>query len=217
LNRRYEKRGQYCQRLADTAQLCDALIEPSMQTPLAEIVQYVFLDRDGVLNKKMPEGRFVTTPQELVLCPGAAWATSRLNQIGVKVILITNQRGVALGLYSEDELLAIHQRLGQLLAAEGAHLDGIYYCPHQRESCECRKPKPGMILRAFGEFAGADVNNSLMIGDSLSDIQTGHSIGMQTVFIEGDAVTQQAGPEIARALATYISPSLEEFVRGHFT
>jgi histidinol phosphatase-like enzyme len=74
-----------------------------------------------------------------------------------------------------------------------------------------------MILRAFGEFAGADVNNSLMIGDSLSDIQTGHSIGMQTVFIEGDAATQQAGPEIARALATYISPSLEEFVRGHFT
>jgi D-glycero-D-manno-heptose 1,7-bisphosphate phosphatase len=187
-----------------------------MPSSLRDTIRYVFLDRDGVINQKMPEGLFVTAPRELVLYSGVGAAIALLNQAGIKVMVVTNQRGVALGLYSKSDLAAIHNHLQDLLAHEGARIDRIYSCPHERDSCNCRKPRPGMILQAFRDFPGSNASNSIMIGDSLVDMQTGNAVGMATVFIEGDAETQQAGADAARELANYISPSLAEFVHAHF-
>ena len=103
-------------------------------------IEFVFLDRDGVLNRQPPEGRFVTCPEELELLPGVEDAVVALNRSGRKVIVVTNQRGIALGLYSHDDLAQIHAQLRERLAARGAHLDGIYICPHDEGQCNCRKP-----------------------------------------------------------------------------
>ncbi len=184
--------------------------------PLRDFVRYVFLDRDGVINRKMPEGRYVTSTDELELCHGAAAAISRLNEAGIKVVTVTNQRGIALGLCSEEELAEIHRHLQALLAPEGAHLDAIYYCPHDRVGCDCRKPKPGMFLQAFRDFPGCGPENSLMVGDSLSDIEAARNLGMTTVFIDGDPATQPKGSERARELSTYRAPSLLDFVAEHW-
>src|SRR5215831_20903126 len=106
----------------------------------------VFLDRDGVINRKVAEGAYVTRWEEFQFLPGVAQAISLLNRAGWSVIVISNQRCVAKGLLSIETLEAIHQRMREELLVGGAKLDGIYYCPHEKEeSCDCRKPAPGML------------------------------------------------------------------------
>src|SRR5271154_4313178 len=99
-------------------------------------IQYVFLDRDGVINRKLAEGRYVTRWEELELLPGVAGAIAALNRSGRKVIVVTNQRGVALELMTAADVEAIHDWLRTELARESASLDGIYYCPHDRDECD---------------------------------------------------------------------------------
>ncbi len=183
---------------------------------VAEDTRFVFLDRDGVINRKMPEGAWVTTPAEFEMLEGAAAAVATLNRRDIRVVVVTNQRGIAVGLYSEAELATIHTHMQSLLADEGARVDAIYYCPHDRESCACRKPKPGMLLQAFEDFPGADPTNSLLIGDSLSDIEAGRAVGMPTVFIHGEASTRSSGAAKALALSTYNAASLSAFVTANF-
>jgi D-glycero-D-manno-heptose 1,7-bisphosphate phosphatase len=175
-------------------------------------LRYVFLDRDGVINRKLPEGQYVTTPAALILAPEAASAIGRLNRSGLKVLVVTNQRGISLGLYTDADLEAIHQKLSALLLVEDAHLDGIYYCPHAKHTCDCRKPGPGLFFQAFRDFPEANAANSIMVGDSLSDIQAGHNLGMATVFIDGDAATRPAASAEAAKLADHRAASLAAFV-----
>lgn len=137
----------------------------------------VFLDRDGVLNRKLPEGCYVTTPEEMEMIPGAAQAVRRLNDNGWLVFLVTNQRGIALGKFTEAALDAVHQKLKEELAAVGAHLDGLYICPHEKNSCDCRKPKPGLLFQAKRQFPQIDFSQSVMIGDAESDIEAGKAAG----------------------------------------
>lgn len=174
--------------------------------------KFVFLDRDGVVNTKLPPQHYVTRPEDLILEDGAAAAIGRLNTAGIAVLLVTNQRGIALGLFTEEDLRRIHTHLGILLRAQGAHLDAIYYCPHHRDACGCRKPLPGMFHQAFAEHPGASSANSLLIGDSHCDIQAGHDLGMPTVFIEGREDTRDHGNEEAAELATFRAASLGEFI-----
>ena len=202
--------------LAAPAALCDPVHVPRVKRDLRESVRFVFLDRDGVINRKMPEGEWVTTPAQFEMLDGSAAAIAALNRLGTRIIVVTNQRGIAAGLYSEAGLATIHEHMRTLLAAENAHLDAIYYCPHDRVACSCRKPQPGMLLKAFEDFPGATPANSLMIGDSLSDIEAGRAAGMRTVFIEGDASTQSPGAMQARALADHCSSSLAAFVEATF-
>jgi D-glycero-D-manno-heptose 1,7-bisphosphate phosphatase len=204
------------QSLALAALLCDALTVHPPPQRLRDTVRFVFLDRDGVINRKMPEGRYVTSPEDFILCPGAASAVSKLNQAGVKLIVVTNQRGIALGLYSEAQLADIHRHMQDLLSVEDAHINAIYYCPHARDVCQCRKPGPGMFLQTFQDFPEAVPLNSIVIGDSLSDIEAGNNLGMLTVFIDGDPSTQRRGASQARAMASYEAPSLLRFVEAHF-
>jgi D-glycero-D-manno-heptose 1,7-bisphosphate phosphatase len=172
----------------------------------------IFLDRDGVLNEKMPEGRWVTSWNEFRMLPRVPEAIARLNQVGLRVIVVSNQRGIALGRFSAADVLAIQARFESLLEEHGAHVDGFYYCPHDRLECNCRKPLPGMFLQAQSEFPEITAGTSAMVGDSLADIEFGKRLGMFTVFIEGDMETQKSGAEAAGKLADLRLRSLAEAV-----
>ncbi len=176
-------------------------------------VRTVFLDRDGVLNRKAPEGEYVSQWNAFHPLPGIEQALQLLNEAKLPVYVVTNQRGVALGLYSEDDVRRLHLRLAAELADHKAHVDGFFFCPHDKGQCTCRKPGPGLFEQARTLHPEIDFAASVMIGDSLSDIEAGRRLGMQTIFIEGDAALQKAGAASARALAGAAAPSLLHAVR----
>jgi D-glycero-D-manno-heptose 1,7-bisphosphate phosphatase len=178
----------------------------------SRIIRTVFLDRDGVLNRKMPEGRYVTSWSEFQPLPGVPQAISRLNRAGVRVTVVSNQRGIALGLYTADDVRAIHSAFQSFLKAHGAAMDGFYFCPHDAQQCNCRKPLSGLFDQARTDFPEIDAVSSLMIGDSLSDIEFGHRLGMMTVYIEGDSQQRKHGSEAARELADLRFSSLGDAV-----
>lgn len=179
------------------------------------LVRYVFLDRDGVLNRKQPEGAYVISWEQFQWLPGAVEAIARMNRAGMTVMLVTNQRGIALGLSSEDQLELIHSNMRGHLALYGARLDAIYYCPHDIGQCQCRKPDIGLFTQACKDFPQAAAHNSVVIGDSLSDIQAGKRMGMKTIFIHGEAERQKAGAGAAAESADAVAGSLLQAVELH--
>lgn len=168
-------------------------------TAIGNAIRTVFLDRDGVINKKAPEGEYIRRAEDLKLLPGAAAAIARLNRAEVRVVVVTNQRGVAIGLYSIEDVLAIEVALEKMLAPEGARLDGFYFCPHDEGTCNCRKPRPGLFEQAQADFLEIDPARSVMIGDSLSDIEFGRRLGMRTIFL--DDGPERQGADRAREIA----------------
>jgi D-glycero-D-manno-heptose 1,7-bisphosphate phosphatase len=184
------------------------------RSTLRTLVHTVFLDRDGVLNRKMPEGQYVTAWQHFELLPGVPHAIARLNQAGLRVVVVTNQRGIALGLYTAADVDYIHSQLQALLAKSGAKVDGFYFCPHDKKECNCRKPLPGLFEQAKAQFPEIEPATSVMIGDSLSDIEFGRNLGMQTIFIKGDPEHRKSGAEKAAGLANQRFPSLPEAVNS---
>lgn len=176
-------------------------------------IQFVFLDRDGVLNHKARPGEYINSCDELTVLPGVPEAIAALNRSGRKAIVVTNQRGIALGLYTLEELARIHDKLRNELAKGGAHLDAIYFCPHNKGQCACRKPGTGMFEQAFRDFPGSKPESSLMVGDSLRDIEAGLSIGMKTAFVtEGDSTSDDDVQ--ARSLATVTVRSLFDLMKN---
>jgi len=174
----------------------------------------IFVDRDGVLNEKMPEGSYVRAWSDFRVLPGVPEAVARLNRAGIRVIVVSNQRGIALGLYSEADVAAIHANLQDVLKADGAHVDAFYICPHDKEQCNCRKPLPGMFEQAQRDFPDINASTSAIIGDSLSDIEFGKRLGMRTVFIEGGAEQRKAGANEAAEIADRRFASLREAVEA---
>jgi D-glycero-D-manno-heptose 1,7-bisphosphate phosphatase len=147
-----------------------------------------FLDRDGTINEKAGPGEYVTDPADLRLLEGAAGAIRRLNDAGLPVIVVTNQRGIALGRMTEADLAAVHARLAELLDAEaGAWVDKILHCPHERGSCGCRKPAPGLLLEAREQWPAIDFEVSTMVGDSQADVEAGRAVGARTIRLGEDA------------------------------
>ena len=184
-------------------------------------LRFVFLDRDGVLNAKLPEGAWVTRSADFAWLPGAKEAIARMKRAGLTLILVTNQRGIAVGLYTREQLEDIHRHMQRDLSGNGAEpevqIDAIYYCPHDRNTCECRKPGVGLFRQAFTRFPLANPQNSVLIGDSLSDIQAGNRLGMPTIFIE-DARQDADRKEDAMAaasLADTVAGSLLQAVEMH--
>jgi D-glycero-D-manno-heptose 1,7-bisphosphate phosphatase len=167
-------------------------------------LRWAFLDRDGTINAKPPCGEYVTTPAEIRLLDGAAGAIRRLNEAGIWVGIVTNQRGIALGRMTSADLDAVHERLLSRLAAAGAHVDAVYVCPHQQGTCDCRKPLPGLLLRAQQDVGDMDFSQAAVVGDSLSDIQAGRAVGTRTVLLASGGV-ETAG-------ADHVAPSLEHAV-----
>jgi D-glycero-D-manno-heptose 1,7-bisphosphate phosphatase len=144
------------------------------------MIRAAFLDRDGVINRKAPEGEYVTRWEDFHFLPGVAEAIAQLNQAEFSVIVVTNQRCVAKGLITQADLEKMHKRMSDHLASAGAQIDAIYYCPHETEMlCNCRKPEPGMLLET-ARSRDLDLASSWMIGDSEIDIQAGKKAGCKT-------------------------------------
>jgi D-glycero-D-manno-heptose 1,7-bisphosphate phosphatase len=165
--------------------------DPSYPTPGKQPISWVFLDRDGTLNVKPEEGRYVERPLQLELLPGAAEAVRLFNQANVWTGVVTNQRGVARGHMSALDVDAVHERLSYLLGLEGAALDAVYTWPHEAGACDCRKPEPGMLLAAQREQPGLDFSRAAIVGDSPSDIQAGQRLNLLTVRVAGNSAEKQ--------------------------
>jgi D-glycero-D-manno-heptose 1,7-bisphosphate phosphatase len=155
----------------------------------------VFLDRDGVLNELVyyPEHGIIDspfTPEQFKLLPGVAQLINKFRGLGFKVVLVSNQPGIAKGHFSEGVFNQVREKMRQELAKKVACLDGEYYCFHHPEAkierfrveCECRKPKPGLLLQAAKEM-DIDLAGSWMIGDGLTDIQAGKRAGVKTILL----------------------------------
>ena len=175
-------------------------------------VSTVFLDRDGVLNQKLPEGGYVASWEDFHLLPGVAEAIASLNRAGQRVVVVSNQRGIALGLHTAADVLAIHSKLQALLQQSGAHLDAFYFCPHDKNECNCRKPLPGLFEQAQADFPEIAAAASAMVGDSLSDIEFGRRLGMFTIFVDGAPARQKPGARTAAGLADQCFGNLPEAV-----
>jgi D-glycero-D-manno-heptose 1,7-bisphosphate phosphatase len=160
-----------------------------------------FLDRDGTINVKAPEGEYITSPDELTMLPGAGAAVARLNAAEIPVVVVTNQRGVALGRMSNDDVAAIHRRLDDLLASDDAHVDAYFFCPHEKGTCDCRKPETGMFLQAADQLGLEGFADTAMVGDAPSDIEAGRRIGARTVRIgDGDERADHVAGSLAEAV-----------------
>ncbi len=146
-------------------------------------MRVIFLDRDGVINKKAPDGEYITTWDKFVFLPHVSEALQILRIAGFKIIIVTNQRGIARGVLSHESLADIHRRMADQLGLQKAFIDAVYYCPHDEGACNCRKPEPGLLERAHDEFREIDFSKSYMIGDSYRDIEVGKRMGCYTVFI----------------------------------
>jgi D-glycero-D-manno-heptose 1,7-bisphosphate phosphatase len=186
----------------------------------APAIRWVFLDRDGTLNVKAREGEYIESPEALELLPGAAEAVRMLNRAGLWTGVVTNQRGVALGRMSMDDLDAVHERLRQLLRREGAFVDAIYACPHGLDACTCRKPQPGMLLRARRDHPAMAFEHAAIVGDSLSDMQTGRRLGLTTALVCQEGLDRSAlgvadcvVANLLEAVRLLVSPQVSESSR----
>lgn len=155
-----------------------------MITPLRPAV---FLDRDGTIN---PERHYLRHIEEFEFIPGAAQAIRRLNQAGFVVVVVTNQSGVARGYLELAQVEALHEHLQRELGLAGALIDAFYICPHHptegiapwRRECDCRKGRPGLLLRAAKEH-GIDLSGSFMVGDKAADVEAGLAAGCQPLLV----------------------------------
>jgi D-glycero-D-manno-heptose 1,7-bisphosphate phosphatase len=143
----------------------------------------VFLDRDGTINRKAPDGDYVKSVEELALLPTAAAGIRALNEAHRRVIVVTNQRGIALGRLTERDLGAIHDHMLAQLAAHGATVDAIYHCPHDLGACGCRKPQVGMFVQAAQDHPGLRLTECAILGDSEADMAAGANAGMLRVLV----------------------------------
>jgi D-glycero-D-manno-heptose 1,7-bisphosphate phosphatase len=155
-----------------------------------------FLDRDGVINRKAPEGQYVTRWEDMEFLPGSLEAVRLLNAAGFLVVVVTNQRCVAKGLITPQELESLHARMRLKFQAADARIDAVYYCPHDYQPpCDCRKPQPGMLLDAAREH-NIQLDASWMIGDSDHDVQAGRTAGCNTALVVANGQSNQAGANI---------------------
>ncbi len=186
-------------------------MNPTAGSSLSRPVRTVFLDRDGVLNEKAPEGDYVADWQQFRVLPGVPQAIARLNRAGLRVIVVTNQRGVARGLYTLEQVEAMHARFAGILARHGAHIDAFLVCPHEAGECNCRKPLTGLFDQAVARFHDVTAGQSVMIGDSDADMEFGRRLGMTTIRIAPDADRRKDGGSRATAAEPQFS-SLPEAV-----
>jgi D-glycero-D-manno-heptose 1,7-bisphosphate phosphatase len=174
----------------------------------------VLLDRDGTINVKAPEGDYVTSPEQVMLLPGAAAAIRRLNLASIPVAVVTNQRGIALGRMTESDLDAVHARLVDLLAAERARVDAIFHCPHDKGSCDCRKPGTAMLERARVRFGLASLAGAVVIGDAASDVEAGRAAGAGTILLSSGCGGSAASADaVAESLPAAVDMVLRAPIR----
>ena len=159
----------------------------------------VFLDRDGVINRRLP-GAYVRSWDEFRFLPGARAGLRLLREAGYLLIVVTNQRGIGRGLMSASDLAAVHARMVAELDRAGAGVDAILHCPHDiTDDCRCRKPRPGMIERAARRL-GVDRSRSWIVGDSDSDLEAGRAAGIRGILVVPRGDQRPAGVRTAGSL-----------------
>jgi D-glycero-D-manno-heptose 1,7-bisphosphate phosphatase len=160
----------------------------------------IFIDKDGTLVVNVP---YNVDPRRIILAPYAGRSLLALQEAGFRIVVVSNQSGIARGLFQESDLGPVVVRLRQLLGNAGVRLDGFYYCPHHPSGsvrqysfeCDCRKPQPGMIRQAAQDL-GIDIGRSWMIGDILDDIEAGHAAGCRSILIDnGNEAEWRGGPQ----------------------
>ncbi len=152
----------------------------------------VFLDRDGTIASDVP---YCSRVEDFKILPGVPRGIRLLNEHGFKVVVITNQSGIARGYFTEQTLSLIHHKMKEDLQEHGAFVDAIYFCPHHPDDdCECRKPKARLLLRAAQDI-GIDLRLSYMIGDDARDVQAGKTAGCKTVWITADPDNIKSKPQ----------------------
>jgi D-glycero-D-manno-heptose 1,7-bisphosphate phosphatase len=176
----------------------------------------LFIDRDGTLNT---ETDYLHRVEDVVLIPGAAQALARVNALGIPVIVVTNQSGIGRGKYGWEEFHAVMGRIAELLAEQGARMDGIYAAPHHEKGQgeyavpdhPDRKPNPGMLLRAAEEH-GLDLSRSWMVGDKAIDLEAGRRAGCRTALVqtgygheEDESLADVVAPDLAQAIDRILS------------
>jgi D,D-heptose 1,7-bisphosphate phosphatase len=164
----------------------------------------VFLDRDGTINEEVG---YLDSLDKFKIIPCAYEAIRLINESGMKVVVISNQAGVARGLFTEDFVKITHEHLLAALRQKKAHIDNFYYCPHHptegiklyRQNCNCRKPAPGMLLQAAQDL-NIDLTKSYLVGDRFNDMEAGKKIGVRGVLVKtgfGQGLLQDDGPDVA--------------------
>jgi D-glycero-D-manno-heptose 1,7-bisphosphate phosphatase len=168
----------------------------------------VFLDRDGTINVEPKAGHYIRDTRRLTLLPGAARAIRMINRSGVLAVVVSNQRWLSSAGVEPLSFRPLDERLRSLLEeTEGAYLDACYVCPHRLASCACRKPAPGMLLRAANDL-GVDLRRSVVIGDSASDVAAGRAVGARCALLVKDRGSVAVPPGADR-----IFPTLYEAVK----
>jgi D-glycero-D-manno-heptose 1,7-bisphosphate phosphatase len=156
------------------------------------------------VNRKAPEGAYVGSWDAFAFLPGALQGLRLLAGLEVPVVVATNQRGVALGRYTEADVADVHARMRAAVADAGGRIDAVYHCPHERGTCDCRKPGTGMFERAAREL-GIDLAASVVIGDRASDMEAAARIGALRIHVHGDDAplpgVDHAVPDLAAAAA----------------
>lgn len=170
----------------------------------------IFLDRDGTL---IEERHYLSEPAQVALFPGTAEALATLAGAGFALVIVTNQSGIGRGLFTEDQLQAVHRHLEATLGTLGVRLDGIYHCPHAPEQvCDCRKPQPGLVDRACAEL-DLDPAASFVIGDKPADVALAVRVGARPILVRtGYGAASANDPEVT-ASGAFIAAGLTEAAR----
>jgi D-glycero-D-manno-heptose 1,7-bisphosphate phosphatase len=178
-------------------------------------MKLIILDRDGVINQDSDD--FIKSPAEFIPIPGSLEAIARLNQAGYRVVVATNQSGVARGLFNIVALNAIHQKLHMLAQQAGAEIDAIFFCPHAAvDACDCRKPKPGMLNTIARRF-DTGMRGIPNVGDSLRDLQAGFSVGSIPYLVltgKGKATQAKGGLPPGTRVFDNLSAVVDELLKG---
>lgn len=163
----------------------------------------LFLDRDGVINKKL-DNDYVKTTEEFEFIEGAEVALQEMNEIFGKLFVVTNQQGIGKGIMSHADLKAVHDYMELGLKSVGVKFEAIYYCPTlAAENAPCRKPNIGMALQAKEEFPDVNFSKSILIGDSVTDIQMGKRAGMKTVYINDSLNNPENADWVVKSLVEF--------------
>jgi D-glycero-D-manno-heptose 1,7-bisphosphate phosphatase len=157
------------------------VVQFSESAPHTRQAKLIVLDRDGVINYDSEQ--FIKSPEEWRPIPGSLEAISRLNHAGFRVVVATNQSGLGRGLFDMATLIAIHEKMYKALSQVGGRVDALFYCPHTADSsCECRKPKPGMLVE-IGQRFGIDLTGVPCVGDSVRDLQCAAAVDAQPILV----------------------------------
>jgi D-glycero-D-manno-heptose 1,7-bisphosphate phosphatase len=173
-------------------------------------MKLVILDRDGTINQDSDD--YIKSPEEWQPIPGALESIARLTQAGFRVVVATNQSGIARGLFDTQTLFAIHDKLQRALSQFGGRVDAFFFCPHKPdEGCACRKPAPGMLIEVGRRFNVA-LEDVYMVGDSRKDIEAAAAAGARPVLVlTGNGARTQAQGDLPRG--TTVVPDLAALVR----